>query len=192
MGRAIRDADTRGHGSSVIFTETELRGAWLIKPEPIEDERGHFSRVFCRDEFLAHGLNTSWVQCNSSFNRIKGTIRGMHFQLAPGAEIKTVSCVRGEIFDVIVDLRDDSPSRGEWFGCRLSQDNQQILYIPEGFAHGFQTMTDEASVYYQMSAFYVPECARGVRWDDLAFNIRWPLSVASISVRDLGFPHFVP
>ena len=176
----------------MIFTETALDGAYLIKPEPIEDERGHFARVFCKNEFLEHGLNTTWVQCNTSFNRIKGTVRGMHFQVAPGAETKTVSCMRGEIYDVIVDLRDDSPSRGQWYGCRLSEDNQHVLYIPEGCAHGFQTLTDKASVFYQMSQFYVPECARGVRWDDPAFNIRWPLAVASISARDLGFPSFVP
>ena len=172
----------------MIFTETALDGAYLIKPEPIEDERGHFARVFCKNEFLDHGLNTTWVQCNTSFNRIKGTVRGMHFQVAPGAEIKTVSCTRGEIYDVIVDLRADSPSRGRLYGCRLTEDNQHVLYIPAGCAHGFQTLTDKATVYYQMSEFYAPEQARGVRYDDPTFNIRWPLPVASISARDLGFP----
>jgi dTDP-4-dehydrorhamnose 3,5-epimerase len=176
----------------VIFTETALHGAWLIKPEPIEDERGHFARVFCMREFLDHGLNTTWVQCNTSFNRIKGTVRGMHFQVDPGSEIKTVSCMRGEIHDVIVDLRADSPSRGQWYACRLTEENQHVLYIPEGCAHGFQTLTDKASVFYQMSQFHLPECARGVRWDDPAFNIQWPVAVASISTRDMRFPLFVP
>lgn len=176
----------------MIFTETALAGAFLIQPEPIEDDRGSFARMFCKNLFLDHGLNTTWVQCNSSVNKRKGTIRGMHFQIAPGAEIKTVNCTRGAIFDVIVDLREDSPSRGQWYGCTLTQENQHILYIPEGFAHGFQTLADDTSVYYQMSQFHVPECARGVRWNDAAFGITWPLPVSSISAKDSEFPLFVP
>ena len=174
----------------MIFTATTVAGAHLITPERIEDDRGHFARVFCQTEFLGRGLNASWVQCNLSFNKIKGTVRGMHFQVSPATEIKTVSCVRGEIFDVVVDLRENSISHGKWYGCRLSQDNQHVLYIPDGCAHGFQTLTNEASVFYQMSQRYAPDCARGVRWDDPAFDIRWPLAVTSISARDLGFPSY--
>jgi dTDP-4-dehydrorhamnose 3,5-epimerase len=172
----------------VIFTETPVAGAFLIAPERIEDERGHFARVFCREEFQAHGLHADWVQCNTSFNARRGTVRGMHYQVAPSAEVKTVTCVRGEIFDVVVDLRPDSRSRGKWCGYRLAADNQHILYIPEGCAHGFQTLTDEATVYYQMSGFYAPAQARGVRWDDPAINVEWPLPVTMISARDLAFP----
>lgn len=176
----------------MIFTEMELAGAYLIESVPIEDDRGHFARMFCKREFLDHGLNTDWVQSNISFSRYRGTVRGMHFQVAPSAEIKTVSCVKGEIYDVIVDLRSDSPSYGKWLGCTLTEDNQHALYVPAGYAHGFQTLTDNAKVFYQMSEFYAPDCARGVRWDDPAFDIRWPLPVAAISPRDLEFPRFAP
>lgn len=174
----------------MIFTETTLEGAFLIEPEPIVDERGSFARMFCKNLFLERGLNATWVQCNSSVNSRKGTIRGMHFQIPPGAEIKTVNCVRGAIYDVIVDIREDSPSRGRWYGCTLTEENQHILYIPEGFAHGFQTLADNTSVYYQMSQFHVPDCARGVRWNDPAFGIEWPLPVSSISAKDSEFPSF--
>jgi dTDP-4-dehydrorhamnose 3,5-epimerase len=192
VGRAVHHAHSRDKDPSVIFTETGIEGALLIKPEPIEDERGSFARMFCKNLFLDHGLNATWVQCNSSVNKRKGTIRGMHFQIAPGAEIKTVNCVRGAIYDVIVDLRESSRSRGRWYGCTLTAENQHILYVPEGFAHGFQTLEDDTSVYYQMSQFHVPECARGVRWDDPARKIEWPLPVSSISAKDSAFPPFVP
>src|SRR5919199_3217742 len=148
----------------MIFTETKLKGAFLIEPEPRADERGFFARTWCQREFEAHGLRTRWVQCNISFNKKKGTLRGMHYQLAPYAEAKLVRCTRGAIYDVIIDLRYDSPTFKQWQALNLTADNRQMLFIPEGFAHGFQTLDDDTEVFYQMSEFYAPDCAKGVRW----------------------------
>lgn len=174
----------------MIFKETELKGAYIIELEPIEDERGEFARSFCKNEFKEHGLNLTIAQCNISFNKKKSTLRGMHYQAAPHEETKLVSCMRGAIYDVIIDLRPDSSTYCQWFAVELIADNYTMLYIPEGFAHGFQALQDNTVVFYQMSEFYHPECARGVRWDDHAFNIVWPLSVPIISERDRLFEDY--
>ena len=158
----------------MIFRETKLKGAFIIEPERLEDERGLFARTFCEEEFKAHGLNSRVVQCNISFNKKKGTLRGMHYQVAPHEEAKLVRCTRGAIYDVIVDLRPDSPTFKQWVAVELTADNHRMLYIPEGFAHGFQTLEDNTEVFYQMSELYHPESARGVRWDDPVFGIEWP------------------
>lgn len=172
----------------MIFTETPLAAAWLVSPERREDERGYFARTFCVAEFAANRLPTTVIQCNISFNRLQGTVRGMHFQRAPLAEAKLVRCTQGAIFDVIVDLRPDSATYCQWYGCELSAENGLSLFIPEGFAHGFQTLKDGSEVFYQMFAPYSPEYADGVRWDDPAFGISWPLPVTTMVERDRTFP----
>jgi dTDP-4-dehydrorhamnose 3,5-epimerase len=174
----------------MIFRETELKGPYIIEPEPVVDERGFFARSFCQKEFKAHGLNPRVAQCNISHNRKKGTLRGMHYQVAPYEEAKLVSCLRGAIYDVIIDLRKDSASYCRWSAVELSDKNYKMLYIPEGFAHGFQTLTDDTTVFYQMSEFHHPACARGVRWDDPAFGIKWPATVEAISIKDRTYPDF--
>ncbi len=173
------------------FIETKLKGAYLLEPECLEDERGFFARTFCQKEFKMHGLNTNVAQCNISFNKKKGTLRGMHYQIAPYKEAKLVSCPRGVIYDVIIDLRPDSASYCQWFAVVLSAENYKMLYVPEGFAHGFQTLEDNTVVFYQMSEFYHPECARGVRWDDPVFGIEWPLLNPIISEKDKKYPDFI-
>lgn len=172
------------------FIETKLKGAYIIEPERLEDERGFFARTFCQREFEEHGLNPHIVQCNISFNKKKGTLRGMHYQVAPYQEAKLVSCIRGAIYDVIIDLRQDSPTYCQWFAVELSAENYKTLYVPEGLAHGFQTLVDDTVVFYQMSEFHHPECARGVRWDDPAFDIKWPLSQRITSKKDMNYPNF--
>jgi dTDP-4-dehydrorhamnose 3,5-epimerase len=174
----------------VKFDETTLNGAFLIESDRIEDERGFFARTFCRREFDARGLNSKLVQCSVSFNRKRGTLRGMHYQIAPNAETKLVRCTRGAIYDVIVDLRPGSRTFRRWFGIELTADNQRTLYIPEGVAHGFQTLQDDTEVFYQMSEFYSPEYASGVRWNDPAFAIKWPIANPVISARDQTHSEF--
>jgi dTDP-4-dehydrorhamnose 3,5-epimerase len=174
----------------MIFNQTLLAGAYLIEIEPIEDERGFFARSFCQKEFEKHGLNFHVVQCNISYNKKKGTIRGMHYQAAPHQEAKLVSCIRGAIYDIIIDLRKDSTTYCQWFAAELTAENYKILYVPKGFAHGFQTLEDDTVVYYQMSEFYHPECARGVRWDDPAFGIKWQLSERIMSKKDMNYRDF--
>jgi dTDP-4-dehydrorhamnose 3,5-epimerase len=177
--------------SSVIFKEASLQGAYIIQVEPVEDERGSFARTFCREEFETRRLNPAVAQCNVSQNRMKGTLRGMHYQIAPHAEAKLVTCIAGSIYDVIIDLRPDSITYCQWIAVELSaRYPRNLLYIPEGFAHGFQTLEDDTEVSYQMSHAYVPEAARGVRWDDPAFSIRWPNGPRTISARDRGYPDF--
>jgi dTDP-4-dehydrorhamnose 3,5-epimerase len=171
----------------MIFTETPLVGAFVVEPERIADERGFFARTWCVNEFAARGLETRLVQCNVSYNARRGTLRGMHFQAAPHEEVKLVRCTAGAIYDVIVDLRPGSPTRHQWFGVELTAANRLALYIPAGFAHGFQTLEDESEVFYQMAEFYHPESARGVRYDDPAFGIAWPLPVSVIGVRDAAY-----
>jgi dTDP-4-dehydrorhamnose 3,5-epimerase len=166
------------------FIETDLKGAFIIEPERLEDERGFFARVFCEREFAAHGLEIRFVQCSISYNPHKGTLRGMHYQAPPHEETKTVRCTSGMIYDVIIDLRRDSSSYRTWVGIELSAENRRMLYIPQGFAHGFQTLADNCEVFYQISQFHVPEAARTERWDDPAFGIRWPLNPTVISQRD--------
>jgi dTDP-4-dehydrorhamnose 3,5-epimerase len=174
----------------VIFKETKLKGAFIIEPERIEDERGFFARTFCRNEFEAHGLNPHLVQCSVSFNKKKGTLRGMHYQTAPHEETKLVRCTRGAIYDVMLDLRPTSPTFKQWVSVELTGENRRMLYIPEGVAHGFETLLDETEVLYQMSEFFHPDCARGVRWDDQKFGIEWPSAERIISERDRAYPDF--
>jgi dTDP-4-dehydrorhamnose 3,5-epimerase len=174
----------------VIFTPTRLDGAWLIDIEPRRDERGFFARTWCRRELAESGLDAEVAQESVSFNRRRGTLRGLHLQRPPHEETKIVSCTRGAVYDVIVDLRAGSPTRGRWQGFELSAENRRALYVPKGFAHGFQTLADEAEVAYRISAFHAPDAAAGYRYDDPAFRIDWPLPVAVISERDLAWPRF--
>jgi dTDP-4-dehydrorhamnose 3,5-epimerase len=172
----------------MIFKETKLWGAYVIELELIEDERGFFVRTWSQEEFAARGLNPGIVQCNSSFNKQRGTLRGMHYQIPPHEEAKLVRCTAGAIYDVIIDLRKDSPTRSRWIGVELSARNRQMVYVPEGFAHGFQTLVDDTEVFYQVSTYYHQESARGVRWDDPVFGIDWPLDISVISERDRSHP----
>ena len=173
------------------FVPAPLAGVYIVEPEPRNDERGFFARTWCQKEFKEHGLNQRLVQCSISFNLKKGTLRGMHYQEAPHAEDKLVRCTRGAIYDVIVDLRPDSPAYCGWFGIELTPDNGRELLIPKGCAHGFQTLVDEAEVHYQMSYPFVPGAGRGVRWDDPAFGIEWPAAERRvISERDAAYPDF--
>ncbi|HZP83020.1 MAG TPA: dTDP-4-dehydrorhamnose 3,5-epimerase [Chthonomonadaceae bacterium] len=172
------------------FTATKIKGAYILDIEPREDERGFFARTWCREEFAAHGLNTSLVQCNLSFNTRKGTLRGMHYQAAPHAEAKLVRCTLGALYDVVLDLRPDSATFCQWVAVELTATNRRMLYIPEGCAHGFQTLEDATEVFYQMSEFYHPESARGVRWNDPAFGIAWPPGERIISARDQEYGDF--
>ncbi|MGH6895134.1 MAG: dTDP-4-dehydrorhamnose 3,5-epimerase [Geminicoccaceae bacterium] len=172
------------------FDETTLCGAWLIEPEPARDHRGFFARTFCAQEFAEHGLTAGFVQHNTSQSTARGTLRGMHFQRAPHAEVKVVSCLRGAIWDVIIDLRPESPTYRQWDGFELTADNRRQLYVPEGFAHGFQTLCDDTEVGYLISAFYAPLAASGLRYDDPAFAIAWPLPLSEISDKDRTWPDF--
>ena len=174
----------------MIFAETRLQGAYVIEPELRQDERGFFARTWCQNEFAQKGLQTQWVQCNISFNKQRSTLRGLHYQTAPHEETKLVRCTMGAIYDVIVDLRLESPTFSQWLAVELTAENRLMLFIPKGFAHGFQTLTDASEVFYQMSAFYAPECARGVRWDDPAFEISWPAANPIMSERDRSFSDF--
>lgn len=176
------------------FQKTPLPGAWTIEPELLGDERGWFARTFDAAEFVAHGIDPAVVQCNASFNAKAGTLRGMHYQAEPHGEPKLVRCVRGAIYDVAVDLREGSPTLRHWHGVELSASNRLAFYIPAGLAHGFQTLTDDVEVLYQMGAPYVPESARGVRFDDPAFAIEWPPVQGEliVSERDRSYPDFAP
>ena len=174
------------------FYQTKLPGVFEIHVEPIYDERGCFGRSWCQREFESHNLNPSLVQCSISFNTRKGTLRGIHYQAAPSPETKVVRCTKGAIFDVALDLRPSSPTYKDWFGVTLTAENRRMLYVPEECAHGFLTLEDETEVFYQMSEFYNPELARGVRWDDPAFRIQWPSEVKVISERDRTYPDFQP
>ena len=174
----------------MIFRETGLKDAFVIEIERREDERGFFARSWCHREFEAHGLNTRIAQCNISVNYKKGTLRGMHYQAKPFEETKLVRCTRGSLYDVIVDLRPDSQSYKKHLGLTLMPDNGKMLYVPEGFAHGFLTLEDNTEVHYQISEFYAPDHARGFRWNDPAFAIVWPAEVKIISERDRNYPDF--
>jgi len=168
------------------FVETELKSAFVIEPERRDDERGFFARVFCEREFAAHGLETCFVQCSISFNGRKGSLRGMHYQAPPHEETKLVRCTMGAIYDVIVDLRTASPTFRHWIGVELSAENRRTLYVPKGFAHGFQTLQDNSEVFYQISQFYAPQLARTEPWNDPGLGIRWPLVPSVMSQRDAG------
>lgn len=174
----------------MIFTTTRLNGAMLVDLEPREDERGFFARSCCTDEFERHGLCSRFVQCNISFSRKRGTLRGMHYQLEPHAEVKLVRCTAGAIYDVVVDLRPDSPTFAQHIGVTLTATNRRALYVPKGFAHGFQTLADNSEVFYQVSAAYHPASERGVRWNDEAFGIQWPETVTQISAKDSHYQSF--
>lgn len=174
----------------MIFTETPLRGAFVIEPELVDDARGLFARTWCQREFASQGLQAHIAQCSTSFSSRKGTLRGMHFQAPPFAETKIIRCTRGAIYDVIIDLRPDSPTVTRHLAVVLSAGNRKMLYVPRGFAHGFQTLEPDTEVSYQMSEFYSPDHARGVRWDDPAFGIRWPDDDRTILERDRTYPDF--
>ncbi|MEM2614440.1 MAG: dTDP-4-dehydrorhamnose 3,5-epimerase [Nitrososphaerota archaeon] len=190
------------------FIETELKGAFIIEPEPAEDHRGFFARIFCEEEFRKHGIDFKVVQCNISFNKRKGTLRGMHFQAPPYEEAKLVRCIKGAIYDVIIDLRRESPTFKKWIAVLLRSYESSLnmadlplclkppagsmLYIPKGFAHGFQTLEDDTEIFYFMSEFYHPEYASGVRWNDPAFGIKWPISEIIISDKDKSYTNFNP
>ena len=176
----------------MIFTETPLAGAFVIETEPVEDMRGSFARTWCRRELEARGLDTRIAQCSTSFNTKRGTLRGLHFQTPPFAETKIVRCIRGSIYDVIVDLRAESPTFTCHFAIVMTPGNGKMMYIPAGFAHGFQTLEDATEVAYQISEDYAPAHARGVRWNDPAFGIRWPDAVRIIAERDRSYPDFRP
>jgi dTDP-4-dehydrorhamnose 3,5-epimerase len=172
----------------VIFTETELKGAFVIDLELKHDHRGFFARSFCAQDFEAHGLKPTVAQCNLSCNHKKGTLRGMHYQISPAAETKLVRCTRGAIYDVIIDMRPESPTFLQHFGIELTEDNRRALYIPEMFAHGYQALTDGAEVVYQVGEFYTPGYERGLRHSDPFFNIQWPQEVTEISEKDSNWP----
>jgi dTDP-4-dehydrorhamnose 3,5-epimerase len=175
----------------MIFTETKLKGAFVIEIERIVDERGSFGRSWCAKEMKAQGLNTNISQTNVSFNKSKGTLRGMHYQLEPYQEAKLVRCSRGCIYDVIIDLRKDSPTFKQWIGVELSQDNYKMLYVPEDFAHGFITLEDNCEISYIMSEFYVPGAGATIRWNDPVFKIEWPFEPKVMSEKDELQPDFV-
>lgn len=172
------------------FTETKIPGAWIIESVPQTDARGWFARSWCRREFAEHGLDTGLAQCSVSFNARKGTLRGMHFQAGPHAECKLVRCLAGVLHDVVVDLRPDSPGFKQWAAVELTAENHRALYLPKGVAHGFQTLADDTLVHYQISEFYESATARGVRWDDPAFGIEWPVAEPILSDMDRDWPVF--
>jgi dTDP-4-dehydrorhamnose 3,5-epimerase len=177
--------------AKMIFRELTLKDAFIVDIERREDERGFFARTFCEREFEAHGLNRRLVQSSISFNKNKGTLRGMHYQTAPNEEAKVVRCTQGAIYDVIIDLRQSSPTFKQWEAVELTSENHRMIYVPEGFAHGFQTLEDATEVLYFMTEFYAPEVSRGVRWDDPAFGIRWPAAERTIALRDQQYPAFI-
>ena len=174
----------------MIFQPTKLSGAYTIQIERLSDERGFFARSWCQHEFEEHGLDPNLAQCNISYNKQRGTMRGMHYQVAPYEEAKLVRCTSGAIYDVIIDLRADSPTFMQHVGVVLTPDDRNMLYVPEGFAHGFLTLEDDTEVFYQMSEFFAPGAARGFRWNDPAFAIDWPEPVVVISERDQTYPDF--
>jgi dTDP-4-dehydrorhamnose 3,5-epimerase len=170
------------------FIEAPLPGAMIIELEPYVDQRGFFSRSWCRNEFEAHRLNPQVVQCNIAFSRKRGTLRGMHYQIAPHGECKLVRCTAGGVYDMILDIRASSPTCYKWFGLELTAENRRMIYVPEGFAHGYQALVDNSEVFYQMSQFYNKEASRGVRWNDPAFGIKWPIEDPILSEQDRTFP----
>jgi dTDP-4-dehydrorhamnose 3,5-epimerase len=176
----------------MIFTETRIKGAYIVDLKRMEDQRGFFARALAEVEFAAQGLRSVFVQGNLGFSHRKGTLRGMHFQAAPHAEAKLVRCTMGAVYDVMIDLRPASATFKQWVGVELSADNRRMLYVPEDFAHGYLTLTDNAELFYHTSQFYAPQAASGVRHDDSTFGIEWPTSVAVISEQDRRWPDYVP
>lgn len=174
------------------FLETPLQGVYLIELEPAYDDRGFFARTWCKEEFQKHGLNPNLAQCSLSFNKKKGTLRGMHYQCEPHQEAKLVRCCSGAIHDVVLDLRRGSPTFGKWFASELNAGNHKMLYVPEGCAHGFQSLQDESTIFYQISEAYHPKSARGIRWNDPLFAIKWPIDAPMLADRDRSFPDYRP
>lgn len=174
----------------MIFTETRLPGAFLVEIKKIEDHRGFFGRAWCSKEFEQHGIIFNIAQINTSLTKKKGTIRGMHFQIAPFGEAKFIRCTRGRIYDVIIDLRPDSPTFMQWVGNELSEENHRMVYVPKYFAHGFVSLEDDSEVYYPVSEFYTPQAERGFRWNDPAFNIQWPIPIEIFTEKDVSHPDF--
>jgi dTDP-4-dehydrorhamnose 3,5-epimerase len=174
----------------MIFTETPISGAFLIDLEKRGDERGFFARAFCEKEFAAHGLVTQFVQANNSLSALKGTLRGMHYQLAPMAETKLIRCIRGALYDVVLDLRSDSPTFGHSFGAELTAENRTMMYVPKGFAHGFITLVADTEAFYLVDEFYGPAYERGICWNDPRFKISWPLQPSVLSEKDAKHPDF--
>lgn len=174
----------------MIFSASSIKGAWVVRVERHDDERGFFARTWCRQEFIEQGLNAQLVQCSIAYNRRRGTLRGMHFQKSPHAEAKLVRCTRGAVYDVIIDLRPGSDTYLDHFALELTASSRDALYIPEGCAHGYLTLTSDTELFYQMAEFYAPECAAGVRWNDPAFGIEWPGPVRVISRRDATYQDF--
>jgi dTDP-4-dehydrorhamnose 3,5-epimerase len=172
------------------FIKTPLEGAYIIELDKREDERGFFARAFCINEFDAHDLDRNIVQINNSLSRNKGTLRGMHYQLSPKAETKIVRCIKGALYDVIIDLRSDSPTFGKWFGAELTEENRCMMFVPKGFAHGFITLQDDTEAFYMVSEFYSPEHERGIRYNDPFFDIKWPINPVIISDKDINHPDF--
>ena len=174
----------------MILTETRLKGAYVVDLQRIGDKRGFFARAWCQEEFRGHTLNPRLVQANVAFSPRRGTLRGMHYQVAPHEEAKLVRCTMGAIWDVMIDLRPDSPTHTQWVSAELTAHNRRMLYVPAGFAHGYLTLSDDAEVFYQTSEFYVPAAARGVRYDDPVFGITWPTEIQVISDADQSWPHY--
>jgi dTDP-4-dehydrorhamnose 3,5-epimerase len=172
------------------FSETKLKGAYIVEIEKLTDDRGFFARSWCQQEFDDQGLDSRFVQANVSYNRKKGTLRGLHYQIAPYQECKLIRCTRGAIYDVIIDLRPESATYKHWTSVELTADNYTLFFVPEDFAHGFQTLTNETEITYQVSQFYTPGSERGIRFDDPAFDIQWPLDVTIISDKDRTWPDF--
>ena len=172
------------------FTETAIAGCFLIELEPREDERGFFSRLYCEDEFRAHGIDPTIVQINTAMTRKAGTLRGMHFQTAPHADTKLLRCLKGAIYDVCVDLRPNSPTYCSWVSAELTAANRHMLFLPAGTAHGYQTLTDDAEIMYTTNVKYAPDCATGVRYNDASFGVQWPLDISEISAADLEWPDY--
>ena len=174
----------------MIFTQTKLEGAYILELEKRGDDRGFFARTFCRKEMEAHGLIPDVAQANTSLSKTRGTLRGMHYQKAPYEETKLVRCTRGALFDVIIDLRPDSPTYKQWVGVELSAENYRMLFVPKHFAHGFITLADDTEANYLVSQFYAPGSELGIRWNDPVFNIKWPIDVSVISEKDANWPDF--
>ena len=176
----------------MLFNPTPLKDAFTIELEKRGDERGFFARFFCVDEFRRHGLETRFVQVNNSLSTKRGTLRGMHYQLAPSAEVKVVRCLRGAVWDAIIDIRPGSTTFGRWFGAELSAENRRMMYVPRGFAHGILTLTDDAELLYLVSDFYAPKEERGIRWNDPRFALNWPIEPTEVSPKDASWPDFEP
>lgn len=175
----------------MLFIETKLKGAFIVDLIRMEDKRGFFGRSWCNQEFSEHGLNSRLVQCNISFNNKRGTIRGIHYQASPYQEAKLVRCTMGAIYDVIIDLRPNSPTFKNWFAMELTAENRRALYVPEGFGHGFQTLQDNTEVFYQMTEYFHPEAAQGIHWNDPTFSIAWPLEILVISDKDNSYTNWM-